>query len=122
MQCINKLYLLVICEGNSPVPGEGQWRGASMVSLIRTRINGWVNNGEAGDLRRHRTHYDVTVMIIKIRRSHDRFIFNMGIPYLGKTVIILGPGYDGSTTYDRQSYGLYKLVPNLGPNSKGTLS
>ena len=25
-------------------------------------IYGWVNNGEAGDLRRHHTHYDVTVM------------------------------------------------------------
>ena len=25
-------------------------------------INGWVNNGEAGDLRRHHAHYDVTVM------------------------------------------------------------
>ena len=25
-------------------------------------INGWVNNGEAGDLRRHRAHHDVTVM------------------------------------------------------------
>ena len=25
-------------------------------------INGWVNNGEAGDLRPHRAHYDVTVM------------------------------------------------------------
>ena len=25
-------------------------------------INGWVNNGEAGYLRRHRAHYDVTVM------------------------------------------------------------
>ena len=23
---------------------------------------GWVNNGEAGDLRRHRAHYDVIVM------------------------------------------------------------
>ena len=33
-----------------------------MFSLICTRINGWVNNGEAGDLRRHRAHYDVTVM------------------------------------------------------------
>ena len=32
------------------------------VSLIRVWINGWVNNGEAGDLRRHRAHYDVTVM------------------------------------------------------------
>ena len=25
-------------------------------------INGWVYNGEAGDLRRHRGHYDVNVM------------------------------------------------------------
>ena len=26
-------------------------------------INGWVNNREAGDLRRHRAHYDVIVVI-----------------------------------------------------------
>ena len=26
--------------------------------------NGWVNNRDAGDLRRHRDHYDVTVMFI----------------------------------------------------------
>ena len=25
-------------------------------------MNGWVNNPEAGDLRRNRAHYDVTVM------------------------------------------------------------
>ena len=41
---------------------KGQWRRALMFSLICTRINGWVNNGEAGDLRRYRAHYDVTVM------------------------------------------------------------
>ena len=29
-------------------------------------MNGWVNNGEAGDLRRHRAHYDVTVMVYDI--------------------------------------------------------
>ena len=28
--------------------------------------SGWVNNDEAGDLRRHRAHYDVTVMVKKI--------------------------------------------------------
>ena len=33
-----------------------------MFSLICVWINGWVNNSEAGDLRRHRGHYDVTVM------------------------------------------------------------
>ena len=42
----------------SPVnsPHKGQWRGALMFSLIYARINDWVNNGEAGDLRRNRAH------------------------------------------------------------------
>ena len=52
--------------GNSPVPGKfphkGQWRGALKFSLICVWINGWVNNCEAGGLRRYRTHYDVIVM------------------------------------------------------------
>ena len=48
----------------SPVnsPHKGQWRGALMFSLIYVWINGWVNNREAGDLRRYRANYDVTVM------------------------------------------------------------
>ena len=48
----------------SPVnsPHKGQWRGALMFTLICARINDWVNNREAGDLRRYRTHYDVIVM------------------------------------------------------------
>ena len=41
-------------------PHKGQW--ASMFSLIRAWTNGWVNNRDAGDLRRHRTHYDVIVL------------------------------------------------------------
>ena len=42
----------------SPVnsPHKGHWRGALMFSLICVWINGWVNNGEAGDLRRYRAH------------------------------------------------------------------
>ena len=31
--------------------------------FICALMNGWVNNREAGDLRRHRAHYDVTVMM-----------------------------------------------------------
>ena len=54
--------------GNSPIPvnspQKGQWRGALMFSFICVWINGWVNNREAGDLRRYRIHYDVTVMIM----------------------------------------------------------
>ena len=59
--------LLAICAGNStaPVnyPHKGQCREALMFSLIYALINGWVNNREAGDLRRHRAHYDVNVII-----------------------------------------------------------
>ena len=49
----------------SPVnfPHKGQWRGALMFSLIHAWINDWVNNREAGDLRRQYGHYDVIVMI-----------------------------------------------------------
>ena len=38
-------------------PHKGQWRGAFMFSLICVCINGWVNNYEAGDMRRYRAHY-----------------------------------------------------------------
>ena len=53
----------------SPVisPHNGQWRWALMFSLICAWINGWVNNGEAGDLIRHRAHYDVTLMSTSFR-------------------------------------------------------
>ena len=49
----------------SPVnsPHKRQWRGALMFSLICVWINDWVNNREAGDLRRYRAHSDVIVML-----------------------------------------------------------
>ena len=59
--------LQAICAGihRSPVnfPHKGQWRGALMFSLIYAWINGWVNTGEIGNFRRHRTNYDVIVMM-----------------------------------------------------------
>ena len=59
----------------SPVnsPHKGQWRGALMFSFICAWINGWVNNREADDLRRHRRHYDVTIMILNA--ALDNFDF-----------------------------------------------
>ena len=56
----------------SPVnsPHKGQWRGALMFSLICVWINGWVNNREAGDLRRYRAHHDVTVMLLQSQESY----------------------------------------------------
>ena len=58
--------LLALCAGNWPVnsPHKGQWRRALMFSKICAWINGWVNNRDAGDLRRHRARYDVIVMIL----------------------------------------------------------
>ena len=57
----------------SPVnsPHKGQWHRALMFTLICAWINGWVNNGKAGDLRRYRAHYDVIVM--------QSCIYNWGI-------------------------------------------
>ena len=52
-----------LCGEFTGPPQKGQWRGALMFSLICVWINGWVNSGEAGDLRRYRAHYDVTVML-----------------------------------------------------------
>ena len=48
----------------SPVnsPHKGQCRGALVYSLICASTNGWANNRDADDLRRHHAHYDVTVM------------------------------------------------------------
>ena len=36
-----------------------------MFSLICVWINGWVNNREAGDVRRYCAHYDVTLVIME---------------------------------------------------------
>ena len=49
---------------SSPVdsPHKCQWRGALVFSLICAWTNDWANNWDDGDLRRHRAHYDVTVM------------------------------------------------------------
>ena len=47
-------------------PHKGQWRGALMFCLICVRINDWVNNREAADLRFYRAHYDVIVMTCPI--------------------------------------------------------
>ena len=62
----NIFRVLAICAGNSPVPGEFPAHrpvtGSLMISLIYVWMNGWVNTGEAGDMRRYRAHYDVIVM------------------------------------------------------------
>ena len=66
---------------------KGQWCRALMFSLICAWINGWVNNREAGDLRRHRAHYDVIIMsrphfenkANQIYLTHSHHIQTMGM-------------------------------------------
>ena len=71
--------LLVVYAGNSP--HKGQWLGALIFSLICVWIYNWVNNREAGDLRRYRAHCDVNVMsmgeykVLKSTRPRDLLIF-----------------------------------------------
>ena len=60
--------LLAFSAENSPFtcefPAQRPVTRSFDVFLICTWINGWVNNREAGDLRRHNAHYDVTVMVL----------------------------------------------------------
>ena len=68
--------LMAICAGNSPVPvtslHKSQWRGALMLALICV----WVNNHDAGDLRRYRFHYDVIVMFRETTRKRCFFCWS----------------------------------------------
>ena len=57
-----------------------QWRGDFMFSLIFAWTKDQVNNGEVGDLRRHRAHYDFTIMgpCVHIKMS----FLTVGCPHL----------------------------------------
>ena len=57
-------------------PHKGQWRVSLMLYLICARTNGWANNRNAGDLRRHRAHYDVTVMTAAV--THKTILWSWG--------------------------------------------
>ena len=90
--------LPAIFMGNSPVPmnspHKGQWRGALMFTLICARINGWVNNREAGEWRRHRCHYYVIVICLiyscfKLRRQFHLLLVNF--TYMG--IVPVWPRY-----------------------------
>ena len=71
-------------------PHKGQWRGALIFHLICAWINGWQKNREAGDLRRHRAHYDVTIIQFLIDEIRSTCCYtllcchtlNLSIPFL----------------------------------------
>ena len=85
---------------------KGQWRGALMFSLIYAWTNAWVNNREAGDLRRYRVHFDVTVM-----RHFQTYCVNedfngVAEVYSRGSAITFGPRQNGSHFPD----GIFKGI------------
>ena len=80
-------------------PFKGQWRGALMFSLICAWIKGWVNNREAGDLRHHRVHYDVIVMVAHT----DRLLHSPSL---------VAPGLSG--VWNMNSHWLRETWPLIG--------
>ena len=71
---------------------KGQWCRALMFSLICAWLNGWVNNHEAGDLRCHWAHYDITVMICK--KVMKLFIsLPMSLPDRNNEWLLIIPSY-----------------------------
>ena len=61
--------LLALCAGNSPVTGEFPSQRPvtrSFDVLICAWIKAWVNNRQAGDLRRHGAHYHVIVICTRV--------------------------------------------------------
>ena len=61
--------LLALCEGIHRSPVDFPHKGKTLIfSLICAWTDRWANNQNADELRRHRDHYNVTVMIIKINK------------------------------------------------------
>ena len=73
--------LLAFCAGSSTITDEVPaqrpvTRSFDFFFDLRLK-HSWANDGDAGDLRRHRTHYDVIVMNV------DRLIFTTSTRLIG---------------------------------------
>ena len=111
----NIFRVTALCAGNSPVPmnspHKGQWRGALMFSLTCVWINGWINNREAGDLRRYRAHSDVIVMRNVVFQGWITFFNSLWTMYAGKEMqftfdvcVSLSWNYDYAMTWNHVSH------------------
>ena len=70
-------------------------------------INGWVNNGEAGDLRRHRSQYDV--ICNGIISNYLSMACNMKIPWIWYDTA----GYSNITASFTLSLSYYRQTSNI---------
>ena len=98
----------------SPVnsPHKGQWHGALTFFFICAWINDWVNNREAGDLRGHRVHYDITAMYVSDLGRHW-----MACQLFG-TKPITDPTMTLSTETLRPNFSIIWKVVSMNPGIK----
>ena len=72
--------LQTLCEGNPPGTDGFPWqrpvtRNSDTFFDVRcVWTNGWVNNRDAGDLKGHRAHFDITVMAYRTNEVQTIFI------------------------------------------------
>ena len=88
MEAFSALLTFVRGIHRSPVnsPHKGQWHRALMFSLVCARTNGWLHHRDAGDLRRHYAHYDVTLMyhfilVLSTHHSNPQIIVSIRSEY-----------------------------------------
>ena len=100
--------LLAICAGNyrsmTISPHRGQWRG-DLMFFICFWIDGWVNNREAGDLRRYRVHCDVIVMSQLCAAAADYCRYRQHQHFCSSH---LNQFYLTADVWDKESIGLAK--------------
>ena len=63
-------FLMIYSLPSADSPHKSKRYGALVCSLIYTWTNSWANNQDAGDLRRHHAHYDVSVMYRQMYLFH----------------------------------------------------
>ena len=73
--------------------------------IYRTTSSDQQLGGGGGVLNKRCRLTNVGITVLKIRRSRDCLIFNMGIPYLGKTVFILRRGPASLRVDNMEGYG-----------------
>ena len=78
-------------------PSQGQRYVALMFYFICARTNGCANNRDAGDLKRHRAHYGVTVMLY----SYTTIISAVGCQNIGKWFIAMVDYNFGNSITDK---------------------
>ena len=75
-------------------PSQRPVTGSCDVSLMCTRTDGWVNGPDADDLRRHKTHCDVTVMKDQNHRTMLYGMFHDALVTPGPLSTKNMPSYD----------------------------